>query len=66
MTISHFLSHERLKSKDFDFFQSTEVNQKSSGNRLQTPILIGCKFLMILTPTKQHLATSLQSLAVIS
>ena len=61
-----FYLYERLKSKDFDFSQSTEVNQKSSGNRLQTPILIGCKFLMILTSTKQHLATPFQSLAVIS
>ena len=45
-----FYLYERLRSEDL----ANQLSLTSPGNRLQTPILIGCKFLMILTPTSQN------------
>jgi hypothetical protein len=45
---TYFYLYERLKSEDL----ACQLSLTSPGNRLQTPILIGCKFLMILTTRK--------------
>ena len=50
-----FYLHERLRSEDL----TDQLALTSSGNRLQTPILIGCKFLMILTLYTAAFATLL-------